>query len=102
MVRELGWDSLQDRRRNARLALYFKAVNGEVAISISEFVTPQDRRTRGASTNNFKHIRANKQPYRHSFIVRTIPEWNSLPVETKALKTVVSFKSRAERHYQST
>ncbi len=102
MVRELGWDSLQDRRRNARLALFFKAVNGEVAIPISEFVTPQDRRTRGASSNNFKHIRANKQPYRHSFIVRTVPDWNSLPAEAKASNTVSTFKSSVERHFRST
>ncbi len=45
MVRELGSDSLQDRRRNAKLALFFEAVNGEVAILINELVTPQDRRT---------------------------------------------------------
>ena len=102
MVRQLGWDSLQDRCRNARLALFFKAVNGEVAIPISEFVTQQDRRTQGASPNNFKHIHANKQPFRHSFIVRTIPEWNGLSAETKASTTVASLKSRVERHYRST
>ncbi len=102
MVRELGWDSLQDRHRNARLALLFKAVNGEVAIPISKFVTTQDRCTRGASTSNFKHIRANTQPYRHSFTVRTIPEWNGLPAETKSSTTVASFKSWVEGHYQST
>ena len=52
--------------------------------------------------NNFKHIGANKQSYRNSLIVRTIPEWNSLPAETKASATVSTFKSKVERHYQST
>ena len=34
MLKELGWQDLAERRKEARLALFYKIVNGLVAIKI--------------------------------------------------------------------
>ena len=47
MLRCLGWSDLKDRRRDTRLALLFKIVNGDVAVSADDLqLEPADRRTR--------------------------------------------------------
>ena len=55
-----GWDSLQKRRKTARLCMLYKAINREVALSIDMMCRP-DNRTRG-STQNFRTIQTKKRP----------------------------------------
>ncbi len=96
LIEELGWDSLQERRKNARLCMLYKAANGVVALP-QEYLITQDKRTRGGNSSNFKHIRAKKKQSEQSFVVRTIPEWNGLPVDSKGAPTLETFKARLHR-----
>ena len=59
LIDSLGWDSLQERRKTARLCMLYKAINGEVALSIDMLCRP-DNRTRG-STQNFRTIQTKKK-----------------------------------------
>ncbi len=40
MLQDLGWKALQDRWRDARMMMMYKIVNGLVAITAHEYVTP--------------------------------------------------------------
>ena len=91
LIDSLGWDSLQERRKTARLCMLYKAINREIAISIDVLCRP-DSRTRG-STQNFRTIKTKKIPFSNSFFIRTIPYWNKLPSDVKLAPTFTVFKA---------
>ena len=54
MINDLGWDSLESRRCNARLTLFYKIVNGLVAVNPNDFLTNGDTRTRSDNHRKFR------------------------------------------------
>ena len=64
-VPKLSWDSLNHRRKLARLSLLYKTLNGAVSLPTDELIK-QDSRTRGGKIN-LKHIRCNKTNMSHPF-----------------------------------
>lgn len=77
MLEGLGWKSLRERRRDIRLATFYKAVHSLTAIPTENILVKADERTRSAHPYKFRQIKANTETYRQSFFPRTIPEWNS-------------------------
>ena len=94
MVKSLGWEDLQTRRRNAKLTLFYKILNGHGNIPVSDDLVPADERTRGANNKNYKHIRPATSVAAASYYSRTIPDWNKLPEETVIVPSVDAFKAR--------
>ena len=76
---------LEDRRRDIRLALFFKAVHGLAAVPTTDTLTKADKITRSNHTYKFRHIPTDSTAYRQSFFPRTVPQWNSLPPEAVTL-----------------
>ena len=58
MLQNLSWKSLGDRRRDIRLALFFKAVHGLAAVPTSDTLTKADKRMRSNHPFKFRHILA--------------------------------------------
>jgi len=81
MLKDLGWESLKDRRRDIRLALFYKAVHGLTAISTIHILIRADERTRSSHPYKFRHITARTSVYHNSFFPCTVPDWNLLPIE---------------------
>ena len=46
MLHELGWQSLDGRRQDQRLVLFFKIINGLASVETEDILTPADSRTR--------------------------------------------------------
>ena len=67
MLHELGWQSLDDRRQDQRLVLFFKIINGLASVETEDIITPADSRTRKNHSFKFKHLQANCDSYRYSF-----------------------------------
>ena len=67
MLQELGWQDLQSRRRDLRLALLYKLVMGHVGIQ-PEHV--------GLVAAEFRAVGSSTQAFCHSFAVRTVGNWN--------------------------
>jgi hypothetical protein len=88
----LGWQSLETRRREARLALFFKIAKGLVAVDKDVYLTQGESRTRSANNMKFRQLKTTTTQYQNSFFPRTIPEWNNLPQSTIDSDTVKSFK----------
>jgi len=78
MLKDLGWESLADRRRDLRLVLLYKIVNHFAMVTTDDILIPADLRTRVNHPYKFRNITANTTVFRQSFFVNNIPLWNSL------------------------
>ena len=65
MLHELGWQSLDGRRQDQRLVLFFKIINGLASVETEDILTPADSRTRKNHSFKFKHLQANCDSYRY-------------------------------------
>ena len=92
MREDLGLPLLEDRRRQARLTMFYKAVNDRIAVPIPHHVQPRLRATRQQQQHRYVRIRANTDNYNHSFFPRTLRDWDMLPQNTIELSTVELFK----------
>ena len=91
MITTLGWTDLASRRKDLRLALFYKTVFGLLAVPTDDIA---DSRTRASHRYKYSTIRANTEPYRQSFFPRTIPEWNILPPSIAEAPSIDTFKAR--------
>ena len=99
MLKDLGWESVADRRRDLRLILLYKIVNHVAAVTVDDILTPVDPRTHANHPYKLRNIRANTTVFRNSFFVNTIPAWNNLQDETVISTTVATFKSRLKSEH---
>ena len=88
---ELRWQSLEDRRKNARLSLFYKGLHGLAAIPVNELQHPT-RCTRYCGTDTFTVMSSRIDAYKFSFLPRTVTDWNALPPSTKTKQSTDSFK----------
>ena len=75
MLDDLGWDSLQSRRKDNRLAMLCRIQNDLVDINRTQYLTGGDSRTRRA--HKFYQQRITHDVYNNSFFPRTIRDWNT-------------------------
>ncbi len=98
MFSDLGWFKLAGRRRDLRLALLYKVVKGQVAVSADSLgLIKADNRTR-SNAHTFKTIYTNSTQYKNSFVPRTIIDWNKLSCNTVSAESVAAIKSRLAKH----
>ena len=62
MLQELGWQSLEKRRLDARLILMYKIIHGLAAV-LHAFLIPGDGRTRALHGKKFRRIRTSSTVY---------------------------------------
>ena len=93
MLKDLNWEPLANRRRNNRLCLLFKAVNGLVAIPAETHVKFSTRPSRLRLQKTITIIGSKKDPYKYSFFPRTTSDWNQLPKTSVTSKTIEEFKA---------
>ena len=103
MKQRLNLETLQQRRKINRLTTFHEAVAGRLAVPVQTVLRPVRRSLRNTSVNSFIPINANKNCYKYSFIPRTIPEWNSLPLEVTTIQYKNKFKQaiQPQTHEQS-
>jgi hypothetical protein len=82
MQKELGWESLEARRRKKRLSMFYKAYVGEPAFKeIRDRINEADYIGRNDHTFKVRSIKQKTDKRKYSFLNRTIEEWNGLPAE---------------------
>ena len=59
MLHDLGWQSLDGRRQDQCLVLFYKIINGLASVETEDILTPADSRTRKNHSFKFKHLQAN-------------------------------------------
>ena len=98
MLEKLKWQSLEVRRKMARLSMFFKASQGNFAISLNKLQIPV-RQSRSSEPHTYIQIGAHSDAYKFSFFPRTVVDWNMLPYSVVEKQSVDSFRSALVNYY---
>ena len=92
---EIGWETLDVRRRKHKLVLFYKMNNDIGPSYLSSLVPRPDQNTSRYSLRNANNIRAihsHTNQYYKSFLPAVIRDWNDLPCSDRIVGTVDDFK----------
>ena len=92
LVAQLGWESLSDRRMNARLSLLYKGLHGLAAVPVDQ-LQRSTRCTRYSGTDTFITLPSRIDCYKYSFLPRTVVDWNALPEHVRTKPSADSFRA---------
>ena len=99
ILNDLEWPTLEKRRKVARLTMMFKVVAGLSAIQLPPYILFKRRQgTRQFHPMKFIQVAAKTNKYQHSFIARTIRDWNSLPNGIIEKQSLEAFKKAVMCH----
>ena len=93
---EIGLESLEKRRLDHKLTLFYRMLNNLTPQYLSSSVPPPVSnlsRCNLRNSNDLQTIAARTSQYYYSFLPSSIRAWNSLPGEAKEIDSVNSFKS---------
>ena len=93
MMQQLGWNTLEVRRNQARAVMMYRIVNGLIAIPASLYLTPNTQNTRGHGCK-FRVPAGCVDAFNYSFFPTTIRIWNQLPAAVVMSPSIEAFKSR--------
>ena len=93
MLNELGWKSLEKRRKYMRLIMMYKIANSLVAINVTNYLKPCLRQNRNYNDFAFILPRTGPDYFNYSFFPRTIKDWNVLPNHVVKALTMDPFKT---------
>ena len=93
MISVLGWETLEQRRRDMRLVLMYKIANGLVAVPASPHLRPITRSSRLCHSAGYLVPSSTSDYHKFSFFPRTIREWNALPPDIPISQTPEAFKA---------
>lgn len=96
MYTQLQWTTLQERRRTARLCMFFKIHHGAVAINPEDHMTRLNRTTRHVNSQGYRLPHSRADYHLHSFFPRTIRDWNQLPEDVVTAPSPPVFRERLE------
>ena len=92
MIKKLEWESLADGRQTRRLVIFHKAVHGHLSIPLGNLTQPATRPSRHTNSRAYTTLTASKDCYKHSFMPKTIKDWNSLPKSVVTITDSNQFK----------
>ena len=96
MLDELQWPTLQERRQQASLTLFYKIHNNLALIDKSRYLSIAGGESRRTRSHPFQYHRPNAYTdgLKSSFSPRTIATWNGLTAEAVSAETVDGFKGK--------
>ena len=94
MLEDLDWDTLQHRRKVARLVMLYKILNKEVCVQSSCLVNAvnRSRRSNVCHERQLQRLTCKKNLRMQSFFPRTVREWNGLTHEAVAATSIDTFR----------
>ena len=93
MLNQLNWQTLEERGSVARLCLFYKIVNGLVAVPIPDYIQPSHRISRYCHSMTFRQIHTGKDYYKYSFFPLAVVQWNALPANVVVSPSLEMFKA---------
>jgi len=96
IIKELGWESLQSRRKNAKLVKMYEIIYDKAPFYLTELVQKFQLQTshftRSHARLNLTIPKCKTNIFRKSFIVSGIVDWNQLDVNIKTASNKLIFK----------
>ena len=80
MLNDLQWLNLSDRRKSARLSIFYKSIHHLSTPPIPSHYILTNRQTRYYHDLHYIIPSMRTNAYKYSYFPRTIKEWNSLPI----------------------
>ena len=93
MLSNLGWRSLENRRTDTRLAMFYKIVYSLVAIPLPSYFEHPEVYTRHMHSLSYRQIHTSVCYYKYSFFPISIVLWNKLPANLVLVSDLDSFKT---------
>ena len=90
MIGKLGWHTLEQRRSDSRLVLFYKIVYGYVAVPLPSEVIPLPCASHTSHPLAYWQISTRTDYYKYSFYPLTVLQWNSLPASIATLTNLNS------------
>lgn len=97
LLEELGWESLEGRRKKAKLILMYKIINNLTPNYLKVLIPPQVQDGTEYNLRNRSHIRlpASRTQYmKNSFIPSTLKQWNATDPQIRNIRTLASIKAK--------
>ena len=95
LYKEICWETLEQRRHNRKLTLFYKMLNNITPLYLSSLV-PQSicniSRYNLRSSNDLQTINARSNQYFSSFLPSSVSAWNNLSPEERQHESINSFK----------
>ena len=101
MIENLGWRTLEQRRSDARLRLFYRIVYGPVAVPIPDYIQPKTWTSKNCHSMTFRQIHTHRNFYKYSFFPLAIVQWNALPESVVCLPTLDAFKEEVGKLHHS-
>ena len=98
IYRELGLESLAERRWSRKISSFHKRINGILPVylqSYSSYCGEAVYRTRAANQKNFRQFSTRTKIFESYFFPYCIKEWNDLSEELQKIKSTVQFKTKS-------
>ena len=95
LYKEVGWESLEQRRQTHKLTLFFKMFSLLTPLYLSSLIPPSVSdmsRYNLRNSDQLQTIDSRTNLYFNSFLPSTVRAWNSLPAEVKQSQTTHSFR----------
>ena len=95
LCKEIGWDSLEKRRFNHKLTLFYKMPHNLAPLYLSSLVTQSVSnisRYNLRNSNNLQTIEARTTLYYNSFLPSSVRAWNNVHEEAKHYDSINTYK----------
>jgi hypothetical protein len=92
MLQQLKWETLESRRTQIQLTMFYKIVNNLMDIPADPYLTPSKTGPRTTHLKKMLQYHTRTDTLKFSFFSRTIPTWNILPATVAEAPDLVSFK----------
>ena len=92
MVKDLKWETLEERREKSSLTLLYKLLHHEIAVPQRYHPAPYASSNRRAGEHCLRVYQPSLDAYKYSFLPRTVVSWNRLPAAVAGSPTLDHFK----------
>ena len=97
MLSELRWPTLQTRRYISRLTILYKGLHNLITLEIPTYITATTTTPYSTRSQHLLHFNiptARTNYYHNSYFLKTIRDWNSLPIPIIEADTMNCFSSQ--------
>ena len=92
MLDELGWDTLQEWRQQAKATMFLRIVYGLVCIPSTPFLIPTRASTTRGHDMKFLVPQSSVKAHKYSFFPSTTRIWNQLPQQAVSALSLEAYK----------
>ena len=97
MLSNLGWRSLENRRIDARLTMFYKIVYGLVAIPLPSYFVRPEVYTRHMHSLSYRQIHTSVCYYQYSFFPMSVVLWNKYQLISSLFLVLTPSKQESVR-----